>query len=80
MPRRGPEETAPAFELLGRVVEYAEQLQQQRTALRAVIRAIVVQRDDGRLCHVVGDGRLVPMDRNTERAVRGALAAARPAA
>lgn len=77
--RRGPDECAIAFDLLRRCLDYAEQLQQQRTALRAVIRATVVERD-GRLCHDLGDQQLVPMRQNMERAVRGALAAARPSA
>lgn len=77
--RRGPEDGALAFDLLRRLLDHAERLEQQRTALRAIVRALVTERE-GRLCYLIGDSQLVPMPANVERAVRGALAAARPSA
>jgi hypothetical protein len=44
--RRGPDECAIAFSLLSRLLAHAEQLQQQRTAQRTAIRALVVEDDD----------------------------------
>lgn len=77
--RRGHEDCALAMDLLGRLLEHAEQLQEQRTALRAVIRAVVVEQH-GRLHHALSERELVPMRTDLERAVRSALATVRPSA
>lgn len=75
--RTRPGDGTAALELLKRLLPYTELLRNQRSALRIALRSAIGERD-GRLCYILGDDSSVPLPTNIERAVRGALAAARP--